>query len=99
MEHVERLYAFVAGDGAMEHATRNAPHLAGLKRPCLATDRERQLAFEQHSHLLMRMAVRLHHGSGLEFYEREHHLVAGRRENVDSGEDLVVRCVGTRNEV
>jgi hypothetical protein len=45
------------------------------------------------------MAVRLHNGAGREFDEREHHLLPGRREDVNAGEDFVARAVGAGDEV
>src|SRR5436305_7077471 len=99
MKHVERLHGLVAGDRAVDDAAGNPPHFTRLKRPCLALDRKRQLAFQQHSHLLVRMTVRLHDRARLKVHKREHHLVSRRREDVNAGKDFVTRAVEAGNKV
>jgi hypothetical protein len=99
MKHIEGLHGLVARDGAVHDATGYAPHFAGLQSFCLAADGERQLAFQEHSHLLVRMAVRLDDCVRLELDERKHHLLSGYRENVNAGKDLVMRRIGAGDEV
>src|SRR5438876_5849009 len=92
MEHIERFHGRVASDGAVSDAARNSPHLAGLHRLGLTADREGQLSLQQHSHLLVRMTVRLDNRVGLKLDQREHHLLPGTGEDLNAAEYLVVRA-------
>ena len=65
----------------------------------LAADREVGLAFEHQSHLLVRMAVLLDDRVRLHLHQRQHHLLAAGRVDVDARENAVVHTVLFIDEV
>jgi hypothetical protein len=99
MEEVQGFDGGVAGNGAMDDVAGDPPHVAGVQRFGFAADGEGQLPFEEHTHLLVRMTVWLHHGARLKLNQREHHLLASHGVDVDAGEDFVMGSFGAGDEV
>ena len=89
MKHIECLHGLISCDALVNDAAGYSPHLAGTDRAGLVTNRERELTFEQHPHLLVRMAMRLDDSMRLKLDERKHHLLAGTGLNLHAGKNLV----------
>lgn len=96
---IQRLDVRVARDGFVWYSAGDSPHLAGLDNLLFVADREGQFTFQQQSHLLVRMAVQFDDRVRSELDKRQHYFLAGGREDVDSGEDVVFRTVRAADDV